>query len=69
MNATLIYSSRWFPKSETLCSWEPEPCDTLMKSIFGNLCKNRLKVENNRYFYKPSQDYVQYLTRFKGIRK
>jgi hypothetical protein len=69
MNATLVYSSKWFPKSQTLVSWEPDNCDNLMRSIFGNVCKNRLKIERNKYFYKPSEDYTQYLVRFKGIRK
>jgi hypothetical protein len=69
MNATLVYSSKWFPKSQTLSVWEPEPCETLMRSIFGNVCKNRLKVEKNKYFYKPSKDYTEYLIRFKGIKK
>ena len=69
MNATLVYSSKWFPKSQTLSVWEPDNCDTLMRSIFGNACKNRLKVDRNKYFYQPSEDYKQYFVRFKGIRK
>ena len=70
MQATLVYSTKWFPKSQTISDWEPQDnCETLMRAIFGNVCKNRLKIERNKYFYKPSEDYTQYLIRFKGIRK
>jgi len=69
MQAQLRYSTRWFPKSKTMVVWEPDNCETLMRAIFGNVCKKRLKIERNKYFYKPSEDYTQYLVRFKGIRK
>lgn len=70
--ATLVYSSKWFPKSRTLSVWEPvnDSCERLMREIFANVSLNkRLKVERNKYFYQPSDDYKQYLVRFRGIRK
>ena len=72
MNATLVYSTKWFPKSHTLCSWEPQKdsFSKLMRDIFADVSlKKRLKIERNKYFYKPSEDYREYLIRFKGIRK
>jgi hypothetical protein len=72
MNATLVYSSKWFPKSRTLCSWEPQQdsFSNLLRDIFADVSlKKRLKIERNKYFYKPSEDYREYLIRFKGIRK
>ena len=72
MNATLVYSTKWFPKSRTLTSWEPQQdsISKLMRDIFADsLAKTNLKVEGNRYFYKPSNDYKEYMIRFKGIRR
>lgn len=72
MNATLVYSTKWFPKSRTLCSWEPQKdsFSKLMRDIFADVSlKKRLKIERNKYFYKPSEEYGEYLIRFKGIRK
>lgn len=72
MNATLVYSTKWFPKSRTLVSWEPQKdsFSKLMRDIFADVSlKKRLKIERNKYFYKPSEDYREYLIRFKGIRK
>jgi hypothetical protein len=72
MNATLVYSTKWFPKSRTLVSWEPkqDSFSKLMSSIFADVsAKTNLRVDGNKYFYKPSNDYKEYLIRFKGIRK
>lgn len=72
MSATLVYSSKWFPKSNTLLVWEPKEdrFTKLMRDIFAQSSLNkRLKIERNKYFYQPSNDYKEYLVRFKGIRK
>ena len=72
MNATLVYSTKWYPKSNTLSVWEPkeDSFTKLMKSIFADVsAKTNLKIEGNKYFYKPSNDYKEYMIRFRGIKK
>lgn len=72
MNATLVYSTKWFPKSRTLCSWEPQKdsFSKLMRDIFADVsAKTNLRIERNKYFYKPSNDYKEYMIRFRGIKK
>lgn len=70
--ATLVYSTKWFPKSRTLSVWEPasDSCERLMRDIFANFCLNkRLKIDRNRYFYQPSDDYKQYVVKIRNTRK
>jgi hypothetical protein len=72
MNATLVYSTKWFPKSRTLTSWEPQKdsFSNLLRDIFADsFAKTNLRIERNKYFYKPSNDYKEYMIRFKGIRR
>lgn len=72
MSATLVYSSKHFPKSRTLTVWEStdDSFTKLMRGIFAhNGLNNRLKIEKNKYFYQPTNEYKQYVVRFKGVRK
>jgi len=70
MATTLVYSTRRYPKSNTLSVWEPDSATKLISRIFAEkFSSKRLIVSRNKYFYQPSEDYKQYLVRFKGIRK
>jgi hypothetical protein len=68
MAATLVYSSKWFPKSTTLQVWEANPADILMNRIMAEKCKTHLVVTRNMYAYIPSQEYKETIVRLKGIK-
>lgn len=69
MQAKLVYSTKWFPKSQTISVWEPDSSEKLLRCIFGNLRLKNLQISNNRYYYKPSDEYKSVMIRFKGVRK
>lgn len=69
MNATLVYSSKWFPKSPTLQVWEATPSDTLFDRIMSDKAKVQVVITRNMYAYIPSQEYKETVVRLKGIKK
>jgi len=70
MNATLVYSAK--PGSRYIQSWEPTGAQKLFNSIIrakfyeGSV---RVNFKHNRYNYQPTDDYKNYVIRFRGINK
>lgn len=67
--ATLVYSSKLYPKSSTMQVWECNPVDRLFSRIVAEKCKTHLVVTRNMYAYIPSQEYKQVVMRLKGVKK
>ena len=72
-NATLVWSARpgkdfRFPLLRT---GEPSPITKLFTSITREKCNNskRVTFKNNKYCYEPSDEYKNYVIRFRGIKK
>jgi hypothetical protein len=69
MQAQLRYSTRWFPKSQTMVVWEPDTATRLLSSIFAEKASKHLTITRNKYFYTPSDEYKSFMIRFRGVRK
>lgn len=70
-NATLVYSSKWYDRSSVL-SYEGQPATRLFNAIlkekFGPKSR-RVSFRNNKYTYTPTNEYNNYVIRFRGITK
>lgn len=67
MNATLVYSCK--PMG---IAYEPSPATKLFNAIlkekFVKLKSTRITIKNNKYIYHPTDEYKNYVTRFRGIK-
>lgn len=54
-----------------ILSWEPSPAENLMRSIMREKCfrNPRVTFKNNKYRYFPTEDYKNYVIKFRGVRK
>lgn len=55
-----------------ILSWEPSPSAKLINAILREKCfkKNpRVVFRDNKYRYYPTEDYKNYVIKFRGIRK
>jgi len=71
MSATLVYRSEWSPIKPLVYSddCENEAVNRLIDSIFRiKVRTNRLILDNNKMYYKPSEDYKKYVVRIRKIR-
>jgi hypothetical protein len=71
MNATLVYSSKWYDRSHILSS-EGSPAQRLFNAIiYEKFRENSIRVnfKHNRYHYQPTDDYKNYVIRFRGVTK
>lgn len=68
-NATLVWSSKQHSRNHILV-WDNSSyynASKLINDIFhvGRTC--RLTIKNGRYFYQPTDDYKNYVTRIRKI--
>jgi hypothetical protein len=70
-NATLVYSSKWYDRSHIL-SYEGSPATRLFNAILYEKFKSnsrRITFRHNRYTYTPTNEYKNYVIRFRGVTK
>lgn len=68
--ATLVYSAK--PGSKFIQSWEPTGVQKLFNAIIKEKFYEksiRVNFKHNRYNYQPTDDYKNYVIRFRGITK
>jgi hypothetical protein len=68
--ATLVYSAR--PGSKFIQSWEPTGAQKLFNDIIrAKFYQSSVRVNfrYNRYNYQPTDDYKNYVIRFRGIQQ
>jgi len=68
-NATLVYSSRQHTRNHINSYSDDITCNVgkLMDSVFRRR-SSRLTITGNKYFYAPSEEYKQYVIRFRKIK-
>jgi hypothetical protein len=68
MNATLVYSCK-----PTRAAYEPSPATKLFHAIlrekYSKSKSIRVNFRNNKYHYSPTDDYKNYVIRFRGVKK
>lgn len=67
-NATMIWSSMDHERSNILTLDNTDAATKLFHKIFSESEKKRLVITRNKYFYAPSEEYKNYVTRIKNIR-
>lgn len=71
MNATLVWSARpgKDPRFPNIRIGEPGPCTKLFQAIVREKFKSsRVVINNNRYTYRPTEEYNSYVIRFRGVK-
>jgi hypothetical protein len=67
--ATLIWSSMDHDRSNILTLDNTNSATRFFHKAFADSQSKRLTINNNRYFYAPSDEYRSFAIRFKGIKK
>ena len=67
-NATLVLKGKRNP-NVGIYSYTDSPAGKLITAIFSEQSSKRIRIVNNKYRYTPSDEYKNYVLRFKGIRK
>jgi hypothetical protein len=67
-NATMIWSSMDHERSNILVLDHTDSATRLFHKIFSETEKNRLVITKNKYFYAPSNEYKQFVTRIKNVK-
>ena len=70
MAAILVYSSRWYPRTNIQVYSDDTKwlsVNKLVDAIFKRRT-TRLTITKNRYYYESSDDYKKYVVRFKKVR-
>lgn len=69
MPATLVYRSRWSPIRPLVYTDDSrdDAANRLIDTIF-RIKTNRLTIENNKYYYRPSDEYKKFVVRMKKIK-
>lgn len=67
-NATLIWSSMDHERSNILVLDHTDHATRLFHKIFSESEKKRLVITKNKYFYAPSNEYKEFVTRIKNIK-
>jgi hypothetical protein len=70
MSATLVYRSEWSKITPLVYSDDSnnDAVNLLIDSIFRAKRTNRLVLDNNKMYYKPSNQYKRFVVRMRKIR-
>jgi hypothetical protein len=70
MSATLVYRSEWSKITPLVYSDDSnnDAVNRLIDSIFRAKRTNRLVLDNNKMYYKPSNQYKRFVVRMRKIR-
>lgn len=71
MPATLVYRSIWSPINPLIYSDDSYNCavNTFIDKLFKlKLHTKRLTITSNKYYYKPSDEYIELVVRLRKIK-
>lgn len=70
MSATLVYRSEWSKITPLVYSDDSnnDAVNRLIDNIFRAKRTNRLVLDNNKMYYKPSNQYKRFVVRMRKIR-
>ena len=69
MNATLIWSSMDHERTNILVLDHTDSATRFFHQAFSRSESKRLTITKNKYYYAPSEEYRNFVVRFKGVKK